>query len=168
MIRLVITVRCVIARGLIAVTLLSTLAACGNSTDQSDSPASPTSPGTSQVGSPSTSTTSSGTGVATPPSATPPPTPTTTPFPKAKDGQNYKACNDGNCEVLIRKAATFTLDGEKVKVTMVKGTLRLTHGSGYVSLSGGGYASWSDGGPFHNAALKAGEGDTAILVLVTR
>jgi len=112
----------------------------------------------------------------TPPSAltTPPPSASSTPppsaFPTAKDGQNYKACNDGNCEVLIRKHAVLTLNGQKNTATVKDGGVRLTSGSGYVSLSGlGGYVSWSNGnGPTHSATLKAAEGDTVIMVISTR
>jgi hypothetical protein len=93
--------------------------------------------------------------------------PSKAPFPTAKDGTNYKACNDGKCEVLIRKAANFTLEGKKVRATVVKGTLKLTFATGYVSMSGTGYSSWSDGGPTHSATLKAADGDTAILILTT-
>ncbi len=101
---------------------------------------------------------------------TAPPTPTTPSFPTAKDGQNYKACNDGNCEVLIRKTAVLTLNGQKNTATVKDGGVRLTSGSGYVSLSGlDGYVSWSNGnGPTHSATLKAAEGDTVILVISTR
>jgi hypothetical protein len=159
----------VIARGLIAVTLLSALVACGNSTDKSESPTTPT---TSQASSPSTPGGGTVPPASTPPPVTPPPTtatvPSKTPFPTAKDGRNYKACNDGKCEVLIRKAASFTLQGKKVQATVVKGTLKLTFATGYVSMSGTGYSSWSDGGPTHSATLKASDGDNAILILTTR
>lgn len=101
-----------------------------------------------------------------------PATPTTTVFPTAQDGENYQACADGNCEVLIRKAAQFTLDGEKVNATVADGRITLTDavkddGSSFtVSVQGAGVATW--GPPMHSASLKAAEGTTAILILRTR
>ncbi|NIK56356.1 hypothetical protein [Kribbella shirazensis] len=90
-------------------------------------------------------------------------------MPAAKDGQNYKACNDGTCEVLIRGKAMLDITGDKSTVTVVDGTLKITDGNGYVSLSGNGMSSWGDsGGPLHTASLKYAEGDTAVLVLTTR
>lgn len=87
----------------------------------------------------------------------------------AKDGRNYKACNDGTCEVLIRGKATLNLNGESSTVTVVDGTLKITDDNGYVSLSGSGVSTWGkSGGPLHTAALKYAEGDTAVLVLTTR
>jgi hypothetical protein len=170
-------VRWVIARGLIALAALSALAACSNSADESDSP---NTPSTSQASSPTSSPTSTPSAsqpstpspttppVASTPSSTPSSPPTGTPFPQAKDGQNYKACNDGNCEVLIRKVAKLTIDGDKYTATVVKGTLKITSNSGYVSISGGGLASWSNGnGPLHSASLKAVDGDTAVVILRT-
>jgi hypothetical protein len=109
--------------------------------------------------------------------STPTPTPTPTPaFPTAKDGQNYKACADGNCEVLIRKAAQLTLSGRKVNATVADGRITITNakkdgGSNFtVSVQGtAGVATWgSMGGPMHSASLKAAEGTTAILILRTR
>jgi hypothetical protein len=87
----------------------------------------------------------------------------------AKDGRNYKACDDGTCEVLIRGKATLNLNGDKSAVTVVDGTVKITDDNGYVSISGSGVSSWGDsGGPLHTAALKYAEGDTAVLVLTTR
>jgi hypothetical protein len=133
--------------------LTAGLAACGGSTDKPQvqtsvtferEPAGPTTPVT--------------------PSPVPPALPT------AKDGQNYKACNDGNCEVLIRKTAVITLNGEKNTATVKDGSVRLTHGSGYVSLGGlGGAVTWyHDDGPTHSASLKYAEGDTVIMVIRTQ
>jgi hypothetical protein len=96
-------------------------------------------------------------------SSTPSPT-----FPTAKDGQNYAACSDGNCEVLLRSKAVITLHGKKYNATVKSGTVRLESGSGYVSLSGFGNVTWSNNGPVYNATLKAAEGDTAILILTSR
>jgi hypothetical protein len=106
----------------------------------------------------------------------------------AKDGQNYKACDDGTCEVLIRGKATLNLTGSKFTATVADGTLKLTDSKGYISLSrngsgasrsGGGSAggvaggiaavSWSDqGGPVHIATLTYAEGDTVVVALTTR
>ena len=106
----------------------------------------------------------------TPPTEEPStPTPSPTPvFPTAKDGQSYKACADGNCEVLLRSKAVITLHGKKYNATVKSGTVRLESGSGYVSLSGFGYVSWSNNGPVYSATLKAAEGDTAILIIRSR
>ncbi|GAA3149948.1 hypothetical protein GCM10010530_81450 [Kribbella aluminosa] len=108
--------------------------------------------------------------------------------PTAKDGQNYKACTDGTCEVLIRKNAVINLKGDKFTATVAKGTLKLTDSKGYISLSqsgtsssrsgngsvggvAGGLAavSWSDGdGPVHIATLTYAEGDTVVVMLTKR
>ena len=145
---------------------LATLVSCGNSDDSTGAKASaPQSTGSSAgpVGSPMITP--------SPTSATPtPPTPSTTrpPVQTAKDGQNYKACSDGNCEVLIRKAASFTLSGERVKVTVVDGTVKITMKDGYVSISGGGFSSWSNAdGPRHTASLNSADGNTAVLRVMT-
>lgn len=108
-------------------------------------------------------------------STTPTPTPTPT-FPTAKDGQNYTACSDGNCEVLVRKAAQITLDRRKVNMTVADGRITITNarkdgGSNFtVSVQGtAGVATWGSlGGPMHSASLKAAEGTTAIVILKTR
>jgi hypothetical protein len=135
------------------------LGACSSGNDTAaggDSPATTSSASTSEV-----------------PSGTPteePSTPTPTPsFPTAKDGQNYAACSDGNCEVLIRKAATLKLDGKKVAVTVVDEAIKLKGPSFDISVKGNGMSSWgSMGGPMHSASVKAADGTTAILILRTR
>ncbi|MER7248537.1 hypothetical protein [Kribbella sp. NPDC000426] len=153
--------------------LLATLVACGSSKDS--------------AGTPQTSTTAAS------PSASPiispsqqPPTPVP-PIPPAKDGQNYKACVDGTCEVMIRTKAVLNLNGDKFTATVAKGTLKLTDSHGYISLSqngtdvsrsGGGTAggvaggiaavSWSDqGGPQHTATLTYAEGDIVVAAFTT-
>ncbi|WP_433162621.1 hypothetical protein [Kribbella sp. CA-247076] len=96
----------------------------------------------------------------------------TTPFPAAADGQNYAACADGNCEVLVRESATLTVEGLPIAVTVVDGKVRLTgkhaNGSAFdVSASGNGVAGWGSGDRSHTLALKAADGSTAILILRT-
>jgi hypothetical protein len=108
--------------------------------------------------------------------------------PVAKDGQNYTACTDGACEVLIRQKAALNLSGEKFTATVLDGALKLTDSKGYISLSksgsdvsrsGGGSAggasgglaavSWSEqGGPLHIATLTYAEGDTVIVTFATK
>ena len=151
-----------IVRGVLGIVAVLALTACSAGNDRSAGAESPE------------STTSSTPEMPVEPSglpeepATPTPTPTPTPaFPVAKDGENYAACADGNCEVLIRKAASFTISGERTKATVIDGTLKLTSPTGYVSMSGSGYSSWSNGGPTHTATLKAAKDDTAILILRT-
>ena len=122
------------------------------------------------------------------PSKTPSNTPTSAAEPAAKDGQNYTACADGACEVLIRKEAVLNLNGAKFTATVVDGTLKLTDSKGYISLSrsgtdvsrsGGGSAggvagglaavSWSEqGGPLHIATLTYAEGDAVIVAFTTK
>ena len=163
-----------ITRGLIALTLLAVLAACGDpgdkaapSGDASHSSSTSTS-STPTSSTPASSTPASSTPARSTPTASIASTPTGTPFPTAKDGQNYKSCNDGNCEVLVHSKAVITLRGKKYNATVKSGTVRLESGSGYVSLSGYGYVSWSNNGPVYNATLKAAEGDTAILIITSR
>ena len=107
---------------------------------------------------------------AAPPSTppTPPPSTSATPAgPSAKDGQNYKACNDGTCEVLIRRRAVLVLNGTKSTATVADGELKITDANGYVSLGGvGPVVSWSGAsGPLHIATLKYAEGDTVVVIL---
>lgn len=110
-------------------------------------------------------------------------TPTSAAVPAAKDGENYAACVDGVCEVLIRQKAALNLGGDKFTATVSNGELKLTDAKGYISLSkngggasrsGGGSAggaagglagvSWSDqGGPLHIATLSYAEGDVVIV-----
>ena len=142
-------------------TLTAALAACSSSTGK------PETAGSGSTTAPTRRVPSEPLPPSTPPSLT---TPTTPAFSTAKDGQNYKACNDGNCEVLIRKTATITLNGEKNTATVQDGSLRLADSDGYVSLSGGSTGvSWGNsGGPIHGAILKAGDGDTVIVIITTR
>ena len=115
-------------------------------------------------------------------------TPTSASMPAAKDGQNYAACVDGTCEVLIRQKAALNLGGAKFTATVADGELKLTDAKGYISLSkngggasrsGGGSAggaagglagvSWSDqGGPLHIATLTYAEGDVVIVDFTTK
>lgn len=119
--------------------------------------------------------------------STPAATPSLPAAPKAKDGQNYQACTDGTCQVLIRKKAALNLNGDKFTATVAKGTLKLTDSKGYISLSqngsgasrsGGGSVggvagglagvSWRDAGrPAHTATLSYAEGDTVVVNLTT-
>lgn len=149
----------VIRRALIALTLLAGLTACGGSVDE---PGANTPPPSAVSSTPPAPTTS--------PAPITPPAPTTPAFPKAKDGQNYKACNDGNCEVLIHKKAVITISGEKNTATVKDGGVSLVSKNGSISLGGvGGVVSWGNGnGPPHTATLKAAEGDTVIMVIITR
>lgn len=108
--------------------------------------------------------------------------------PAAKDGQNYRACDDGICEVMIRTKAVLNLKGDKFTATVADGTLKLTDMNGYISLSrtgsdvsrsGGGSAggvagglsavSWNaQGGPLHIATLTYAEGDSVIVSFTTK
>ncbi|MEU8222712.1 hypothetical protein [Kribbella sp. NPDC048915] len=134
------------ARGMAGLVLLLTLVACSGSDNNAE---------------PSPSTTSSSSAQSNQPSSEP--------VPEAADGQNYAACNDGTCEVLIRGQAVLTLNGQKNTVTVTDGTVKLVHGTGYASVGGGGSTSWgSSDGPLHTVSLKYAEGDTAVVVLTTR
>ncbi|MFD7156849.1 hypothetical protein ACFV9C_19770 [Kribbella sp. NPDC059898] len=163
------------ARGVAGAVLLFTLAACGGST-KSGTPAPTSAPSSG----PSTAAPSTTPPSSTASSTTATPTPA---VPAAKDGQNYKACVDGACEVLVRAKALIDLNGDKFTATVAKGTLKLTDSHGYISLSrtgssssrtgngsvggvAGGLAAvqWNDGnGPVHIATLTYAEGDTVIV-----
>lgn len=43
---------------------------------------------------------------------TAPPTPIALPFPEAADGEDYGACYDGDCEVLVTEGVVIELDDE--------------------------------------------------------
>ncbi|HZX06195.1 hypothetical protein [Kribbella sp.] len=155
------------ARGVAAVVLLFTLTACGGGKTVSP-PQSPS------IAAPSVA-----------PSSVVSNTPSSPAVPAAKDGENYRACADGTCEVLIRKQAVITLNGDKFTATVAKGTLKFTDAKGYISVSrsgtdasrsGGGSVSgvaggiaavsWHDDGrPTHIATLTYAAGDTVIVKL---
>lgn len=158
----------VIVRGVLGVVAVLVLGACSSGNDSTGAPTS------TSVSTPEMPVEPSG--LPLNPSTTPTAAaPTTTPLPTAKDGTNYAACTDGNCEVLVRKAATLTIDGEKVRVTVADGWIELTNrtrpgGNGFeVSVRGSGVSSWtSNGGPVHTVATKSAEGTTGVLILRTR
>ncbi|WP_134120348.1 hypothetical protein [Kribbella kalugense] len=170
-----------IGRGLVVAAALVTLVGCGNSDDSAGG-----NPGTLKGASPTGSPVGSPMITPSPTLGTPqPPSPLqpSTQAPTAKDGQNYKACVDGICEVLIRNKAALNLSGDKFAATVAAGKLKLTDSHGYIALSrngtdvsrsGGGSAggvaggiaavSWSSqGGPLHIATLTYAEGDTVIV-----
>jgi hypothetical protein len=168
-----------ITRGVIALTLLAAVAGC--SSHGTMRPV--TIP--SQSGPSQSSSAASPSGGSTPTAPSSSPTSTPPALPAAKDGQNYKACNDGNCEVLIRKKAALNLHGDKFTATVASGTLKLTDSKGYISLSkngsdssrsgngsvggGAGGVSWNDGdGPVHVATLTYAEGDVVIVSFMTK
>ncbi|RZU19674.1 hypothetical protein EV645_1891 [Kribbella rubisoli] len=89
--------------------------------------------------------------------------------PAAKDGQNYKACADGNCEVLIRGSAVITVYGVQFTFKVAGDTFDERGGDGFLHLSG-------TGGPFPvggftgaSPTLKVPfhEGDTAVVAITT-
>ncbi|MFC9694878.1 hypothetical protein ACFTSF_40395 [Kribbella sp. NPDC056951] len=93
----------------LAVALLM-LAACGSSGDRVAISPSASVPTASATPPPKSSPTPTPT--ATP---TPTPKPTAKPAPMAKDGSNYAACSDSNCEILIRPSTTVRFRGGALK-----------------------------------------------------
>lgn len=82
-----------------------------------------------------------------PGSSTTPSKPPTTPLPAAADGENYQACADGNCEVLVKKSAQITVKNKLLTVTVTNGVVSVSNreadGSGFsTGLSEEGGASW--------------------------
>jgi hypothetical protein len=165
----------VISRGIAGLVLLAALVACSG---EKLTPA-PGSAGSTPVTSPTSSAPSS--------PASSAPVSSAPAGPAAKDGQNYKACLDGTCEVLIRAKAALNLKGDKFTATVANGTLKLTDAKGYISLgrdgsgasrTGGGSVggmaggiaavSWHDAGrPSHTATLSYAEGDTVVAAFTT-
>jgi hypothetical protein len=159
-----------IIRGFVALALLAATAGCSSGGTPRPSAGASQSSAT-KPGTPTSSVT------ATPPA-----------IPTAKDGQNYHACADGTCEVLIRKKAVLNLHGDKFTATVAAGALKLTDSNGYIALSrngtdvsrsGGGSAggvaggiaavSWSSqSGPLHIATLTYAEADTVIVSFTTK
>jgi hypothetical protein len=75
------------------------------------------------------------------------------PSPTAKDGDNYDACSDGTCEVVVHKTATIKLDkGFEAKTLFVSVSggqvnVRLNYpdgGTGTVSVSGNAQVAQND------------------------
>lgn len=153
--------RCVITRGVTGLLLVLTLAACSGGGDKPV-----------VVGSP-VETRATTRPVPSLPTAT-----TTFPDPAstsstAANGQNYSACKDGTCEVLIRKKATFIVRGDRLTITIANSMARIDQsgptGSGSMVLPvGSGGGSWSvSGGPTTSIALRTADGTSGIIVLVT-
>lgn len=69
-------------------------------------------------------------------------TATTTPKPAAKDGTDYAACADGNCEVAVDAPVTIGVSGHSFAVKTIEDD-RITY---ELTLKGGGTASGSLGG----------------------
>lgn len=77
------------------------------------------------------------TGVPTPASQT-----TGPPKPVAKDGTDYAACADGNCEVVVDQPVTITITGHSFAVKSIEED-RIAY---ELTMAGGGTASGSLGG----------------------
>lgn len=70
-------------------------------------------------------------------------TTTTAPKPTTKDGTDYAACADGNCEVTVDEPVTITVAGHSFEVKSIE-----DDAAAYVlTFSGGGTASGSTSGP---------------------
>ncbi|GAA0623551.1 hypothetical protein HPO96_33515 [Kribbella sandramycini] len=87
-------------------------------------------------------------------------------LPIADDGQNYAACADGTCVVLIKKSAAFTVRGTRITVSVAGGTVsignRTSDGGGF-STNVGGKAGWGSAGSMTNATPLGLNGSTAVL-----
>ena len=97
--------------------------------------------------------------------------PPKTPLPAAADGQNYKACADGNCEVLVKKSAKFTVKGKVLTVTVANGAVSVSNreadGGGFTTgLSEEGGSSWGTSGSMTEGKVT-GRNATAAVVRFT-
>ncbi|MFB6724756.1 hypothetical protein ACFCV3_31560 [Kribbella sp. NPDC056345] len=122
------------------------LAACGSSGDQVTTPSASV-PTASATPPPKSSPTPTPTPTAKP---TPKPTPTPKPVPKAKDGSNYAACSDSNCEVLLRPSTTLRFRGGTLKIgkigKFVPFTITGRYGGGSGQLAPGCVLNFRPGG----------------------
>ncbi|MFD3402901.1 hypothetical protein ACFWUU_19600 [Kribbella sp. NPDC058693] len=89
--------------------------------------------------------------------------------PAAKDGQNYKACADGNCEVLIRGSAVIAVYGVLFTFTVAEGSFDERGGGGFLHVSGIGGPAPLGGFTGAEPALEVTfhEGDTAVVAIRT-
>ncbi|GAB3927907.1 hypothetical protein GCM10029976_024800 [Kribbella albertanoniae] len=133
------------------------LAACGSSGDQVATTPSASVPTASAT----TPSESSPAPTPTPaPPTKPKPKPTPKPVPKAKDGSNYAACSDSNCEVLLRPSTTLRFRGGTLKIgkigKFVPFTISGRYGGGSGQLAPGCVLNFRPGGT--GVACRTGTG----------
>lgn len=88
--------------------------------------------------------------------------------PTAKDAQNYAACADGNCEVLIRGAAAISVYGVLFTVTVAEDSFDARGGDGYLHVAGIGSSSLSGfAGAEPTLEVTFHKGDTAVVAITT-
>ncbi|MEV8374362.1 hypothetical protein AB0P21_16585 [Kribbella sp. NPDC056861] len=99
--------------------------------------------------------------------------PPTTPLPAAADGQNYQACADGNCEVLVKKSAKFAVKGKLLTITVVDGAVSVSNreadGGGFTTgLSLDGSSSWGTAGALTSGKLTGLNASAAVVQLTSK
>ncbi|ADB33519.1 hypothetical protein Kfla_4489 [Kribbella flavida DSM 17836] len=101
-------------------------------------------------------------------SSTAPTTPPTTPLPLAADGENYQACTDGNCEVLVKQSARFAVKGKLLTVTVTNGEVNVSNreadGSGFTTgLTEQGGSKWGSAGSMTEGKVSGRNATAAVL-----
>lgn len=74
----------------------------------------------------------------------PSPTPGEEPFPEAADGQDYSACADDDCEVLVVGQTTVDSGMGPLDVSVSDGSVTIVSGGSIMSMGEGGTAMFGD------------------------
>lgn len=93
-------------------------------------------------------------------SGTPSPAPSEEAFPAAADGQDYGACADDECEVLVVGQASIDSSMGPLSVSVADGSVTIVSGGAVMSMGEGGTAMFGDTLTVDMAAV---EGDRAVL-----
>lgn len=91
---------------------------------------------------------------------TPSPTPSREVFPEAADGQDYSACADDECEVLVIGQASIDSGAGLLDVSVADDSVTIFSGGAVMSVGEGGSAGFGD---TLTVAVVAVEGDRAVL-----
>ena len=91
---------------------------------------------------------------------TPSPTPSEEAFPEAADGQDYGACADDECEVLVIGQTSIDSGMGPLSVSVADGSVTLVSGGVIMSMGEGGTAVFGD---TLTVDMVAVEGDRAVL-----
>lgn len=95
--------------------------------------------------------------------ATPSPTPSAEVFPEAADGQDYSACADDECEVLVIGQASIDSSMGPLDVSVADDSVTILSGGTVMSMGEGGTAIF---GTTLTVDMVAVEGDRAVLTFM--
>lgn len=88
------------------------------------------------------------------------PSPSEEPFPESADGQDYSACSDNDCEVLVIGQAQIESEMGPLIVSVADGGVTILNGGTTMSMGEGGTAVFGDA---LTIDIVAAEADRAVL-----